>query len=120
MSLRWKKAPEPKGLAAVACGEQGHDLWMDVDEKTKVRVAHAGPVSRHRPDAQWYWMARHDGPGPVVPWYNTSASGELSGNVADAKAAAMAYVRSHLKVASGRVQPAARMSMNQASESAKT
>lgn len=85
MTMRWKKNPRPTGLAGVGCGPQGSTLRMD-------GVVAAVVYAHNRSASAWYWVAGWDS---GVPHKNTCNDPPQSET--DAKAAAMAYVRSHIK-----------------------
>lgn len=90
MALRWKKNPRPTGLYGVVAGPQGSKLR---DGETE--YASTGYISKrhgHKREG-WYWVARNDGAG--VPLANTCE--KPVPDEATAKAAAMAYVREHIK-----------------------
>lgn len=87
MALRWKKDPRPTGLAGVACGPRGSTLRKDGELRVATVSALGRSVSR------WYWVAGWD--CPQIPHRNTCE--EPVGSEAEAKAAAMAYVRGHLE-----------------------
>lgn len=92
MAFRWKKNPRPTGLAGVVAGPQGSTL-SDGD----VKYASTGFISTrfgHTVEG-WYWVARNDKAG--VSLVNT-CDAPLA-DEAEAKAAAMAYVRACLKSA---------------------
>ena len=85
--LRWKKNQLPTGLAGVCCGNPGHSLTMGGEE-------YASAYERNRRlsgHEGWYWVAR----GPGVPLYNSYNDKSLTEH--EAKAAAMEYVKAHLK-----------------------
>jgi len=87
MNLRWKKNPRPTGLAGVCSGPQGSTLRID----GTTRVATVYSLGGRR--TAWYWVAgwKH----PNIPPKNTC--NEPLATEADAKDAAMAYVRKHLE-----------------------
>ena len=87
MVLRWKKDPKPTGLARVCAGPQGSTLRIDGD----MRVATVRPHGRD--ESRWFWVAGWGHPN--IPHKNTSE--EPLQTEAEAKAAAMAYVREFLK-----------------------
>jgi len=87
MALRWKKNPMPTGLARVVCGPQGSTL-----RDGEVRYASTGTFHFRDTRKGWYWVASCES---VVPHRNTC--NEPVPDEATAKAAALAYVREHLK-----------------------
>lgn len=86
--LRWKRNPRPRGLAGVAVGPMGSKLSDGTAD-----FASTGTYGHFDKRKGWYWVARNDAAG--VPWKNTCD--EPVADEAMAKAAAMAYVREHLK-----------------------
>ena len=83
--LRWKLEPRETGLRAVAAGPRSS--WLTDGQTRYACVSALG-----RSAARWYWVA---GWGSGVPHRNTASEAPLS--LDEAKAAAMAYVREHLK-----------------------
>jgi hypothetical protein len=88
MALRWKKNPHPRGLAGVVSGPQGSTL-----RDGEVRYATTGTYHFRDSRTGWYWVALKVG---GVPYKNTCD--EPLPDEAAAKAAALAYVREHLKM----------------------
>ena len=84
--LRWKLEPKETGLRAVVAGPQSS--WLTDGQKRYACVSSLG-----RSAARWYWVAGWDS---QVPHRNTSSDGEPL-SLDEAKAAAMEYVREHLK-----------------------
>lgn len=89
MKLRWKKNPRAKGLAGVIEGARGSTLYLNGVTRVAVVMPH------NRSHVRWYWMAGWEGRELGVPHANTVGNPQTE---ADAKAAAMAFVKQHLKV----------------------
>jgi len=90
MAMRWKKDPAPTGLARVTAGPRGSELLID----GKTRVATVTAVGC-RSGNGWFWVA---GWGhPDIPHRNTCSTPDAT--EAEAKAAALSYVRGCLKQA---------------------
>ena len=87
MRLRWKLDPKVTGLARVVAGPRGSTLR---DESGK-RYATVGAMGRWRDG--WYWVAGWES---GVPYKNTCNA--TCATVEEAKAQALAYVKSHLSV----------------------
>lgn len=88
MALRWKKNAPKRGLAAVVAGPRGHTLNDGGEYFASVNAL----LNRDRTGPRykgWYWVARNDARG--VPLKNTCY--EPCADEAEAKAAAMAYVK---------------------------
>jgi len=85
--LRWKKESSETGLRRVGAGPRGSYLH---DGKIKYAVVSAH-ATRITGKIGWYWVA---GWGSGVPHMNTCD--EQGRTEADAKDAAMAYVRKHI------------------------
>lgn len=84
--LRWKLEPRETGLRAVAA--EPRSAWLS-DGSTRYAC-----VSSHgRSSVQWFWVAGWDS---KIPHKNTAMETPLS--LDDAKEAAMAYVRDHMKI----------------------
>lgn len=91
--LRWKMEPRKTGLRAVAAGPRSS--WL-----TDGQTRYACVSSLGRSAARWYWVA---GWGSQVPHRNTASEG-VPLSLDEAKAAAMAYVREHLKTPNVSIQ----------------
>ena len=85
MRLRWKLDPKATGLARVIAGPRGSTLRDESGTRYAV-VSAAGRTSEG-----WYWVA---GWGSGVPHMNTCDA--PCATVEEAKAQALAYVKSHL------------------------
>lgn len=83
--LRWKKEPRETGLRAIGAGPRSS--WLHDGQK---RYACVSALRRYG-QSPWYWVAGWDSD---VPHKNTCGEPVLT--EAEAKAAAMAYVRGHL------------------------
>lgn len=83
--LRWKLDPRETGLNRVAAGPRGSTL-RDTAKKRYAAVCFS------RRAGGWFWVAGWES---GVPHRNTSDAPVAT--VDEAKAAAMAYVREHLK-----------------------
>ncbi|MCY0910913.1 hypothetical protein [Massilia antarctica] len=88
MKLRWKKEPKATGLSAIGAGPRGSSLHDG--EKCYAMV---WAQRRNYQVTGWYWVAGWDS---NVPHLNTHS--EPVATEEEAKAAAMAYVKEHLKV----------------------
>jgi hypothetical protein len=89
MALRWKKHKAETGLAAVCAGPRGGSLHDGTAEYARMY-----PHGRWgRSQKGWYWVAVNHAYG--VPYCNTCNEPPLT--EAEAKAAAMAYVKQHMK-----------------------
>jgi hypothetical protein len=88
--LRWHKEPNEQGLASVCQSPRGAELRIGSDVLAHV-YAHREGWSRNYEG--WYWVAQSD--VYQVPLKNT-CSAPVS-TLEDAKAAAKAYVKEHLK-----------------------
>ncbi len=95
-TLRWRKNPLPTGLARVCAGPQGSNLYYN----GTVHVAAA--YSLHRSRNAWYWVAGWSGRDLGIAHANTCAAPVSS--EAEAKDAAMAYVRAALATAATKAQ----------------
>jgi len=95
-ALRWKLAPKETGLRAIGAGPR--PSWL-TDGKTR----YACVSSLGKSAARWFWVAGWDS---AVPHRNTAGEAPLS--LDEAKSAAMAYVREHLKPLNGVASPPAR------------
>lgn len=84
MRLRWKLDPRATGLARVVAGPRGSSLR---DESGKRYAAVSGLRFRDG----WFWVAGWDSD---VPYMNTCEA--PCSTVEEAKAQALAYVKSHL------------------------
>lgn len=80
--LRWKMMAAPKGLAAVGAGPRSHELHDGEKRYAEVSCMRSG---------KWYWVAGWDS---GVPHKNTC--GEPTDTADQAKAQAMAYVKSYM------------------------
>ena len=85
MRLRWKLNPRETGLARVVAGPRGSSLR---DESGK-KYAAVSVLGRWRDG--WFWVAGWDSD---VPYQNTCDA--PCATVEEAKAQALAYVKSHL------------------------
>lgn len=83
MPMRWKKDAPERGLRAVAAWPRSH--WLRDEAK---RVACVSPLDRY--GSQWFWVAGWDS---AVPHWNNCAN--PASTIDEAKAEAMAYVKSH-------------------------
>lgn len=87
MALRWRKDPPETGLRRTGAGPRGSTL-----NDGEVRCASVQALRRNYSTVGWYWVA---GWGSDVPHKNTWETPDP--DEATAKAAAMAYVKQHLK-----------------------
>jgi hypothetical protein len=85
LRLRWKKAPNETGLRRITQGPRSS--WL-----TDGSLRYACVSALRKNHEQWYWVAGLDSD---VPLKNTCQESPLS--LLDAKKAAMAYVKHHLK-----------------------
>lgn len=87
-ALRWKKNDPERGLRRICAGPRGSKLRLD-----GIEVA---SIATYRPGFEmkgWYWVAGHVGFG--IPRHNDYPT--LHKTEDEAKAAAMSYVRRHLR-----------------------
>lgn len=94
MKLRWKLNPRETGLRAIGAGPRGSRLH---DGKTTFASVNAHST-RHTGRTGWFWVARSD--DGSIPYHNSCNGPGLT--EADAKAAAMAYVKKHLAQQEGK------------------
>ena len=87
MRLRWKLKPRKTGLMAIGAGPRGSVLH-DGKSTFAYVIAH---IPEHTGRTEWLWVAGWDSD---VPYYNSCNDSGLT--EAEAKAAAMAYVKKHL------------------------
>ena len=86
-ALRWKKEDAATGLARVGAGPRGSYLH---DGQTKFATVSALRWTGRYPTG-WFWVA---GWGSAIPHFNSSSN--PCETEAEAKQAAMAYVKKHL------------------------
>lgn len=84
--LRWKKNPRPKGLAGIGHGHPGHTLYLGDERQAMINKY----GNRYSDKDEFFWVTFGN-----IPFINTAGSKPLSES--EAKAAAMEYVRKHLK-----------------------
>lgn len=101
-TLRWKKQPLETGLSSIARDSQKRSSNLHDGTYDYASVYHhdySYTAFRMHGKSGCYWVAF----GPGIPYVNTCNETPMS--EADAKAAATAYVKQHLKVTS-RTNPA--------------
>lgn len=89
MRLTWKRDKPLTGLMRIGAGPRGSILHDGLNKYASTAFSNGG--WGHGPKG-WYWVTRHSN---VVPHFNSCE--KLLATEAEAKAAARAYVMSHLK-----------------------
>lgn len=87
--LRWKMEPRETGLRAIFAGPRSSELH-DGTKRYAMVFAIRTRVGHY--DGGWYWVAGWDSDVPHKNTCNAPVATEV-----EAKAAAMAYVKKHLK-----------------------
>jgi hypothetical protein len=89
--LRWRREPRATGLAAIAQGERGWELWYG---DTRIGTVSIRAKGWGREKLGYYFYAGDERFG--VPRKNTASEPPFP-DVEDAKAACRAYVEEHLR-----------------------
>lgn len=94
MILRWKKNPRPTGLARIGSGPVGSKLRSPDGEEFAVVYAHHGRSATYAQKG-WYWVAPANAQ-MEIPYFNSCHETDVK-TEAEAKAAAVAYIRKYVK-----------------------